>query len=192
MKYCRKLKLKNNQSQHNVNKIKENSPESKDNLDVLFAVNENASNDWILDSGATSHFTNNEEYYCDLDNTFQTSVQVANGCDVRIQGIGDCKTKSYNQKGVMTNVKLTNVLYAPSLRGSFISINKLTSKGFRVNFFNQQGEIFLNEKQIALAPLSNHLFELKNEKLCATIEDDKCIPGTVHSGTGTMKPSRQW
>lgn len=45
-------------------------------------------------------------------------------------------------------------------------------KGYRITFNENQGEISLKNRQIA--PLSNNLFGVKNEKVCSISEPMKC------------------
>lgn len=170
MKYCRQLK--NKKQSNNVNTIHENMSEANE---MLFQIANNSVNNWMLDSGATSHYSNDKQRFNDLDETFHTTVTVANSQKINILGIGQCKSCFVNDKGEVTTVTLTNVLYAPDLNGNFISISKLINKGYLVNFYGAKAEIIYNRKQLAVAPLSNNLFELKSEKLYTTIEIKSCI-----------------
>lgn len=122
MKYCRKFKQQ--EDKNKVNSISEKCKEADQEEEFLFTINLKSSNQCILDSGATSHVTNNKQLFCELDETFQNSIEVANGYEVKICEIGECQAKFYNEKGDLTNVRLTKVVYAPELKGNFISINK--------------------------------------------------------------------
>lgn len=170
IKDCRALK----QQENKVNTINENPPSNNDD-ELLFSIGGNCSDQWILDSGATSHVTNNKKQFSKLDESFQNSIEVASGHMVKICGIGECQMKFKNEKGELTKVKLTQVLYAPNLHGSYLSITKLLGYGYRVNFFNKKGEIVYKGRQVAIAPLSFNLFGLRNEKISSINENVQCI-----------------
>lgn len=132
--------------------------------------------EWTLDSGATSHITNERQllsHFISLDNKY---VQVANGFKLKVHGNGTVKIQLKNQKGKTFNAKFTNVLYVPDLRGNFISIRKITQRGFEVRFYEEKADISFNKTILTTATIKNELFkfsnqvcevkEIKNKKAC--------------------------
>lgn len=62
-----------NQYSSKVNSIHHEESDS----DSLFALNENRFNQSILDSGATSHASNQKSIFSSLDQNYQTSIKEA-------------------------------------------------------------------------------------------------------------------
>lgn len=159
-----------------ISNINETKASTSD--EMLFGIQEQyVSSNWILDSGATSHITNDKSLFCLLDESYKNTVNVANGNSVKIRGIGECKVKLVNEHGGITNARFLNVLYAPDLNGSYLSIKKLSEKGYVVNFLNEKAKISFLDKQIAVATISNNLFQLNNQEdsVNTLIANKKCI-----------------
>lgn len=70
---------------------------------------------------------------------------------------------------------MSNVLYAPDLQGTFISIKRLCKDGYEVHFSDKTGEILKNGKQIAIAPLSNDLYTVNFEKIYSLSNSRQCV-----------------
>lgn len=85
------------------------------------------------------------------------------------------KIQLKNEKGKTFHAKFTNVLYVPDLKGNFISIRKITQKGFEVRFYDEKADISFNKRVLTTATIKNDLFkfpnvcevkEIKNKKAC--------------------------
>lgn len=180
-RYCKKTnhnindcwKLKN-KKKNKLNTIDDQKEEDTD--EKLFSIHSKITNDWIIDSGATSHFSNNIHTFTTMREIDQ-SVKVANGSSVQVQGIGECKIQMINEKNVKTKVKLTNVLYVPELNGNFISIMKLSKNKYSVSFEENKCEIKVNNEQIGVAYLSSNLYILNQEQIHVlnSIQNKQCI-----------------
>lgn len=105
--------------------------------EMLFGMESDIS-DWTLDSGATSHITGKKELFCELSPIDEKKIKVANGYKLDIVGNGSIKIQFKNEKGDISIAKLTDVLYVPAIKANFVSIQKLTTKGFEVRFSTKQ------------------------------------------------------
>lgn len=78
---CRILKSKNKNKSDSINKVEEDTDEK------LFTIQSILSNDWILDTGASSYFSSNRKLFDSIRKTNQF-VKVANGSRLKVHGIG--------------------------------------------------------------------------------------------------------
>lgn len=161
MRDCRKFKEYSEKNKANL--LTENdedddyllnltSTEDETNQENHFSIQSNGE-EWTLDSGATSQMTSSKE----------EKVKVANGIKVNAMGRGNCKVQFNNGEGKRSNGTLTEVLYVPDIKGNFISIQKLTQKGFEVKFYNEKADISFKGKVIATAKIKNELYKLSDE-----------------------------
>lgn len=136
--------------------------ESNMNDEIQCSVESN-NVEWTLDSGATSHISNDEKQFEEIISLNEKKVKVANGIKIDALGRGVCKLQLKNEKGNISNAKLNDVLYVPEIKGNFISMRKLTQKGYKVTFYEEKADITLNEKDIATAKIKNELYKLTDE-----------------------------
>lgn len=73
---------------------------------------------WVIDSGATDHFTCNPSTFDSLTNSPVQSVQVANGTPVKITGAGNVSFSP--------TFSISSVLLAPTFSTNLLSISKIT------------------------------------------------------------------
>ncbi|KAJ0172070.1 hypothetical protein K1T71_012043 [Dendrolimus kikuchii] len=139
--------------QHKNKKAFQGKPTSKGMLTAMsVALN---SNTWYVDSGATSHMTNNKDLYISFLPIEPVPVNVANGDKLSAIGVG--KVKVNLKTGEKT---ISHVFYVPSLVGSLLSVSALTKKGFNVKF-NKKGCIILSGRTvIATATHVNNVYQL--------------------------------
>lgn len=192
-KHCKKYTewLKKNKPKANVkpvseankpgtegaNMIKAESDEGEDREEYLFTIAE-AIDGWLLDSGATSHSASEVKLFSAIDLTYRERIKVANGQLVDAVGKGTIQLKLINKFGKITNVKMENVLYAPDLKGNFISVGKLTKGGFTVIFNRNTFEIKHGSKEVAYGEISGNLYKFKTPNRINAIEssnDNRCI-----------------
>ncbi|XP_058448892.1 uncharacterized protein LOC131428851 [Malaya genurostris] len=69
--------------------------------------------DWVIDSGATRHMTNDRSFFSTMDTNINSKVTLADS---------------------NKTITLKNVLYVPKLDGGLISVSQLAVKGFVVKF----------------------------------------------------------
>jgi len=89
---------------------------------------------WYIDSGATAHMCSDKSFFTVCDPEQNRTVTLANSKVLRTAGIGEGYLHCATASGKSRKIKLTDVLYVPELNGNLISVKKLTSKGFKVNF----------------------------------------------------------
>lgn len=117
---------------------------------------------WCIDSGATSHMSNNKSFFSSIRDTNE-SVYLADGSRVIASGIGEgqliCEVPGENQI-----IKLKNVLYIPELDDNLISVKKVTENNYRVIFEEDTCKILDKNKVIAIAKNDGSLYRLMNAK----------------------------
>lgn len=146
--------------------------------DFLFSIGNNISNnDWMLDSGATRHVSNDKEFFMTLDESYKSQVEVASGQFVDVEGIGTGKVTFLDEKGVFRTAMGTEVLYAPKLVGNVLSVSRLTKMKFKLEFDESTCVIKYNGKTIGVADCKHNLYRLRQpHKVNASIEHkDNCI-----------------
>ena len=74
-------------------------------------------------------------------------IKVANGVKAKVEAIGELLLE-LNDGFVL---KLTDVIYVPSLRRNLISVSRLDDAGFDCHFGNGQCKIMFNHKCVGLA-----------------------------------------
>jgi len=109
----------------------ESCPESS----VAFTINVDtlSSNGWYIDSGATSHMTNDRNFFTEFSETKPVKVTVANGQYMMSEGVGDgylhCQTSDDVKR-----ILVKDVLYVPALETNLLSVKRLTKQGNVVTF----------------------------------------------------------
>ncbi len=88
-------------------------------------------NEFIIDSGASEHLTNDKDILVDYKTVINQEVTVANGCKMQIAGIGSIPIICNGQK-----LLVSNVYYVPDVAANLISTNQLTKKGWKIQFDN--------------------------------------------------------
>lgn len=133
---------------------KKKQKEDTSTVSVLAAF---SSDDWIVDSGCTTHMCKNKQWFVDLDINKKFIVTVANNEKLNCNGIGNVYVMFPN------NVKKTisNVMYVPYLSTNLLSVNRLTQNGYSVKFDNNVCLISDNKGQvIASANNCNGIYKL--------------------------------
>ena len=83
---------------------------------------------WCLDTGATHHMTGRREFFTELDSDVRGSVKFGDASGVEIKGVGSVLFTAESGEHRL----LTGVYYIPALRNSIISLGKLDANGSRV------------------------------------------------------------
>ena len=123
-------------------------------------ANNNDSNDWYIDSGASAHMTNNVKILKNKTEVNGKEVIVANNNKVSVKSSGDVEMTlvTRNKK---TNVTVKNVEFVPGLCANLLSVRKLTENGNKVIFENEQCKIYDNKSNlIGIATVYNDLYRL--------------------------------
>jgi hypothetical protein len=85
-------------------------------------------NGWCLDTGATHHMTGRREFFTELDSSVRGSVKFGDASDVEIKGVGSVIFTAKSGEHRL----LTGVYYIPALRNSIISVGQLDENDSRV------------------------------------------------------------
>src|SRR6218665_1223664 len=117
-----------------------------------------STNEWFI--GATTHMTNNLDFFEVIDQTKTDKISIANGTEIDADGVGEGYLNCTLDDGTIHRIKVEKVLYAPTLTGSLLSVKKLTSKDNKVEFTDNQCFIRKNEKLLAVGRLENSLYKL--------------------------------
>ena len=101
------------------------------------------------DSGATVHVANSLQGFR-MRRTLQRGerrIKVANGVEPGVEAIGDISLELVD--GFL--LKLSDVLFVPSLRRNLISVSRLDDDGYDCHFGNDKCQIVYNNKCVGLA-----------------------------------------
>ncbi|GLV31383.1 hypothetical protein CBL_20017 [Carabus blaptoides fortunei] len=121
----------------------------------------NTSNEWLVDSGCTSHMTSNRKVFSELKTTKHVVQLADRGQSIPVTGIGTVRLQCNTPDGTEFNANLKDVLYMPELESSLISVSKLLSKESKVVFedkgcnIERGGKVYLHAKE------RNGLYELE-------------------------------
>src|SRR6218665_2960535 len=69
----------------------------------------------FIDSGATTHMTNNLDFFEVVDQTKTDKISIANGTVIDADGVGDGYLDCTLDDGTIHRIKVEKVLYAPTL-----------------------------------------------------------------------------
>jgi hypothetical protein len=90
--------------------------------------NNDKTDGWCLDIGATHHMTGRREFFTELDSDVQGSIKFGDASSVEIKGVGSVIFAAESGEHRL----LTRVYYKPALRNSIISLRQLDESGSRV------------------------------------------------------------
>lgn len=159
---CRYLKAKQKSSNHpsypkkNYNKAKTAINETC----FKSSVNKVSSNNWYIDSGATSHMSNDKEFFTEFTSTVKDKITVADGKEITSYGIGDGYINCLISPTKTSKVQVKNVLYVPELDGNLLSVKKLAENG-NVIIFKDDRCVIRNGNQVkALGQISEDLYKV--------------------------------
>lgn len=143
-------------------------------------VDKNEIHEWVVDSGSTSHMSNDDLIMKNL-NDVKTEITVAKKDEtMHADKIGEIETKTCNLK---------NVLFVPKLNKNLLSVSSITENGGEVKFTQNHVEISKNGENIITGIKSdNGLYTVKlvknnvQEVYTATDKENKTI--TWHKKLG--------
>jgi hypothetical protein len=92
------------------------------------ASNNDKTDGWCLDTGATHHMTGRREFFTELDSSVRGSVKFGDASGMEIKGVGSVVFTTDSGEHRL----LTGVYYIPALRNSIISLGQLDENGSRV------------------------------------------------------------
>lgn len=117
--------------------------------------------DWHIDSGTTSHMSNNLKFFNEIKIRKKHPVELPDGRIIYSSGIGSGFLSCINKDGDVQQILVKNVLYVPDLDTNLLSVRRLTKLGFKVNF--KEDECFICDGQTIFATGTideNNLYKL--------------------------------
>jgi hypothetical protein len=97
------------------------------------SVNDHTTYDWIVDLGATQHMTFEQEWFTTYERIPPRKVFMGDDTVLEAIGKGNMKATMY-VGGELSHATITQVLHVPQMKNNLISMSKLISKGFKVEF----------------------------------------------------------
>jgi hypothetical protein len=89
---------------------------------------------WIVDSGASSHMTFcRESSLLNYKTIVVKDINQGNGSSIQAIGMGDVKIP-LNSGSKINTVLLRDVLFVPDLKVNLLSVSRLSSLGYRIEF----------------------------------------------------------
>ncbi|KAL4352088.1 hypothetical protein GQ457_06G029360 [Hibiscus cannabinus] len=160
--YCKKFSHLEKDCWHKQKAQQSQARISNEVEDSLFyarqAFTSNGSKDkWLIDSGCTSHMTNDSSIFSKLDSSIKVPVRMGNGAMVKSTGKGTIVVQT--KKGTKY---INDVLLVPDLNESLLSVAQMIRNGYSLVFENNHCTIMDPEKkEIANVPMENKSFALK-------------------------------
>lgn len=127
--------------------------------------------EWLIDSGATNHYTANKSLLQNYKDIERISVKTGKG-EITARGIGDVVIMLPNGKPII----IQKVMWLPELHGysNLLSVPQLTQTGFSILFHDRVTEICRNGGLIATGSFRGRAFYL--DLLSLPLE----IGGSIH------------
>lgn len=118
---------------------------------ISFLARDKSTNNWIVDSGTTSHMVNDRSQITNMKK-INTKIEVAKMDEtMNAEGIGRCELRQCN---------LTDVVYVPDLAANLLSVTAITQTGGKVNFTGDKVKIEKNGTEIEGIKNERGLFEI--------------------------------
>jgi hypothetical protein len=114
----------------------------------------NKSSDWILDSGATDHYTGDLSLLRNLVRLAEPRNIATANFESTCTMTGSATIK-FNESDTFT---LTNVMYVPGFYFNLVSVSKLTDRDVGVTFLRNKADIIINNKIEYSIPRINNLY----------------------------------
>ena len=113
-------------------------------LQALYVATTKLTDEFVVDTGATSNFINNLKFYD------QTSLRTVEGCPIQVADgntfyatqIGTATLEALNSNNEKHTIKLLNCYYVPTFKVNLISASKLKESRLRADLRGQQIYIY--------------------------------------------------
>jgi len=100
---------------------------------AALSANDHTTYDWIVNFSAMQHMTFEQEWFTTYKRI--SPKRVFMGDDTVLKAIGKGNIKATMQVGgELTHATITQVLHVPKMKNNLISVSKLISEGFKVEF----------------------------------------------------------
>ena len=153
-----------------------NEPPCDENDYTCLVVDESTkvrSDEWIVDSGASTHMTYDRSLFKTFKMKPVSKVRVGNMCNLEVRGSG-CVQLELDVNGTSKKCMLTNVLYVPRLGYNLLSVSAMNDRGAEVKFVKGLCHVVKNSVVVAVARYFNGLFKLNVAK-CTTAESKSIV-----------------
>lgn len=162
--------------QNKINSLEEKSI-SIHNDEFLFKFGKHFKCCWLVDSGATRHAVSDKNFFKELDERYKSSIELANGQSIAIEGIGSGEIQLIDNKGAAHKLYLKEVLFAPCLVGNIISVRQLVKIGYDVAFKQNSCSINYGNNNVGKADIEGDMYILRQpDHLNVVLQhNNKCI-----------------
>ena len=146
-----------------VRQFKKEHQSPQDAMLISNALVAKSKNDWIVDSGATSHMCNNRSMFTELSQPGPSDkVTLGDGSALDVTGVGTVVMDMLLNDGSRRGCALMKVLYVPELAYNLVSVLRAAEAGKSV-YFDDSGCKFVNEasETVALGVRQGSLYYLK-------------------------------
>ena len=120
---------------HKANKADGNHGDYGLNANASSLNCEHKSGEWIIDSGATCHMSNNKNNFVRLELLEESKITIGDGKLLKAEGRGEVKLEMILKGGNRT-CTLRDVLYVPELAYSLLSVSRASKFGATSTFKN--------------------------------------------------------
>ncbi|UYV79137.1 hypothetical protein LAZ67_17001217, partial [Cordylochernes scorpioides] len=110
--------------------------ENRNDFDKLVKQQDNLEQQWILDSGASSHMTFHLDHLKNIQ-AMNKKITLADDSYITSESIGDVEIKNSDEESII----LKDVLYVPKLSDNLISVSKLIQDKKQILFDSKGGHI---------------------------------------------------
>lgn len=167
---CSQKEANNNSGPNRQNNS--GSSRRKNSKNAAFSVNVKSEDreQWIFDSGATTHMSRRQDSLIDARVTSQV-VNVANNAEVSVNAVGNMKLGAAVQ-GTPCEITLSDILCVPDLAVNLLSVSQICKKGHKVVFMSEACKVYnvQTNELVAMGYQSNGLYKLEmvdEPKACA-------------------------
>lgn len=140
---------------------------------------------WVLDSGCTSHLCNDERKFGTLK-VMGGKLNLANSMSTDVKGKG-VVTLSALGEGSIGTANLNDTLFVPDLRTNLISVSKITDNGYTVDFSRDFARIRDSNGNVRLkATRLGNLYYLQECEMTNAVTNDKVDVHLWHERLGHL------
>lgn len=100
-------------------------------VSVASSVTFNNPNNWLIDTAASINVTGNRSLLTNLRKVKPNSIRGYNGSVITATEAGDLHA-TISLQGIISKLKITNVLYHPLIKANLIAVNSLNESGIRL------------------------------------------------------------
>lgn len=111
-----------------------------------------------------------------FEEKYKEKVQVADGSEYISKGIGTVKIKFFDGEENIVSASLERVLYVPEITSNILLVDRLTQKGFALEFTEDKCFIKADDKKIGIGQRRYGQYELKQpQKVYACDIKKSCV-----------------